>query len=127
MDNEITIAETTNFVTLEQAITEGNKGFIPYEFAYPNTDMIVELKLKPITNPDLQDAIQSRKLTGNSLDVELLKISLYNPDETMVDEETIMKLPAGVVAELSAKVAEISGLKADEKAQDQMMKELMGF
>ena len=127
MEEELEIKQTAKFVTLEQAITEGSDALIPYEFNYPNSDLTVEVKLKPITNPELNEAMQQRKLLNSSLDVELLKIALFNPDETPIDEYIISKLPAGVVAELTQKLADISGLKSDKEAQDAMVKELVGF
>ena len=127
MEEELTIEQTAKFVTLEQAITEGTSAFIPYEFEYPNTDLIVEVKLKPITNSELNNAIQQQKISDKSLDIEILKISLFNPDETPVNEESIIKLPAGLVAELVQKIADISGLKQDKEVQDAMVKDLMGF
>ena len=106
---ELKIENTQKFATLEQAITEGGNGLIPYEFDYPNTDLTVEVKLKPLTNPELDSAAQSSKITGNTVDIEILSFALFNTDGSNFGTDLLIKLPAGVVLELVYKIMEISG------------------
>ena len=126
-NKELEIKQNKKHVVLEQAITEGGNALIPFEFEYPNSDLIVEVKLKPITNKELNNIIQEQKINDTSLDIELLKVALFNPDETNVSEKIINELPAGVVAELTQKISNISGLKSSKEEQEIMVKELMGF
>ena len=122
--------EEHKIVTLEQAITEGANAFIPYEFEYPNLDLIVEVKLKPITSKDVVDVTQKAKLNPDTTyDIELLKLALFNIDETHFDDEIIEKLPAGVTYNLAAKISEVSGIDLTKVAQTQSVssEELGGF
>lgn len=115
--DELKINEETNFVSLEQAITEGANALIPFEFEYPNTDLSVEVKLKPITNPELQNILQENQLSGASLDIELLSIAMFNPDGSCFEKELLEKLPAGVVLKIVYKIMDISGMDVDELNQ----------
>lgn len=117
MAKELKINNEQNFVSLEQAITEGSSALIPYEFEYPNTDLSVEVKLKPITNPELQEVTQASELSGRSLDIELLAIAMFNTDGSSFERELLEKLPAGVVLKLSFKIMDISGMDVEELNQ----------
>ena len=117
MAKELKINNEQNFVSLEQAITEGSNALIPFEFEYPNTDLSVEVKLKPITNPELQDVVQSSELSGLSLDIELLAIAMFNTDGSCFEKELLEKLPAGVVLKVSYKIMDISGMDVEELYQ----------
>lgn len=122
--------EEHKIVTLEQAITEGADAFIPYEFEYPNLDLIVEVKLKPITSKDVVNVSQKAKLNPDTTeDIELLKLALFNIDETHFDDEIIEKLPAGVTYNLAAKISEVSGIDLKKIAQKQSnsIDDLEGF
>ena len=126
---ELEINETKKIIDLETAITEGNKALIPYEFPYPNTDLIVEVLLKPLTNPELNRALQLAKLNDTTVDIEMLHYSLFNTNETGFSMELLEKLPAGVVNDLSFKIAEISGIdieKTLEKSRP-VLDDLEGF
>ena len=122
------INEEPHFVSLEQAITEGGSALIPYEFEYPNTNLIVEVKLKPITNPELTSIAQASELSDSSLDIELLKVAIFNTDGTSFEKELLEKLPAGVVMELAYKILDISGMDIDELSNRQStVSQLPGF
>ena len=116
-------------VSLEQAITEGTKALIPYEFEYPNSDLTVEVKLKPITSKEAQHIGQIVKLDPETtFDLELLKIALFNVDESSFETEILEKLPMGVVLDLSYKICDISGIDLEtQKKQEQPINELAGF
>ena len=125
---EMKINQAQNFVSLEQAITEGTKALIPYSFDYPNTDMVVEVQIRPITNPELTQIAQSSELAGSSIDLELLQIALFNTDGSNFDYELLEKLPAGVVMDLSYKIMDISGMDFDEIAKRKSsVSQLEGF
>lgn len=124
---ELKIKETNKYATLEQAITEGGNALIPFEFDYPNTDLTVEIKLKPVNNKEVNSALQEQKLEDTTFEIELLKASMFNPDETPIDKDIIANLPAGVVSIIAEKIADISGIKTDKEQQDRVMKEVMGF
>lgn len=128
MVEELKINSEKNFVNLEQAITEGSNALIPYQFDYPNTDLTVEVQLKPITNPELTRIAQESELSGNSLDVELIAKAMYNTDGTLFEKELIEKLPAGVVLKLSFKIMDISGMDIEElRNQQSSISQLQGF
>ena len=107
---ELKINQTQNLVNLETAITEGNKGLITYEFDYPNTDLTVEVKLKPLTNPELTHLVKEAEITGNTVDLEMLHQSMFNTDGSSFPIELLEELPAGVVQKLTYKIADISGI-----------------
>lgn len=126
MVEELEINSTKNIVTLEQAVTEGKDALIPFEFEYPNLDLIVEVKVKPLTTEESQDAGQLAKTSGLPVDIELLKKSVFNPDGSSISEEILEPLPAGVVNKLVLKVAEVSGIEFNTPAMNNM-DALQGF
>lgn len=126
MVEELEINSTKNIVTLEQAITEGKDALIPFEFEYPNSDLIVEVKIKPLTTEESQDAGQLAKTSGLPVDIELLKKSVFNPDGTPIPQEILEPLPAGVVTKLILKVSEVSGFDFNLSAVNNM-ESLQGF
>lgn len=120
MVEELEINSTKNIVTLEQAVTEGKDALIPFEFEYPNLDLIVQVKIKPLTTEESQDAGQLAKTSGLPVDIELLKKSVFNPDGSSISEEILEPLPAGVVNKLVLKVAEVSGIEFNTPAMNNM-------
>ena len=126
MVEELEINSTKNIVTLEQAVTEGKDALIPFEFEYPNLDLIVQVKIKPLTTEESQDAGQLAKTSGLPVDIELLKKSVFNPDGSIISEEILEPLPAGVVNKLVLKVAEVSGIEFNTPAMNNM-DALQGF
>ena len=109
--SELKINTEKKHMTLEQAITKGADALIPYEFDYPNTDFVVEVRLKPITNKELANADQLAKVNPDTtVDLELLKMAVFNTDDTAFENETIENLPAGVVMDLAWKICDISGI-----------------
>lgn len=126
MVDELEINQTKNYVTLEQAITEGKDALIPFEFEYPNSDLIVEVKIKPLTTEESQDAGQLAKTSGIPVDIELLKKAVLNPDGSEISEDILLPLPAGVVNKLVFKVAEVSGIEFKTQAMNNV-ESLGGF
>lgn len=126
MVNELEINQTKNYVTLEQAITEGKDALIPFEFEYPNSDLIVEVKIKPLTTEESQDAGQLAKTSGIPVDIELLKKAVLNPDGSEISEDILLPLPVGVVNKLVFKVVEVSGIEFETQAMNNV-ESLRGF
>ena len=125
---KIKINETEEeMLTLDQLITDGTDALILYKFKYPNTNNEVGVKLRPITSAELTEALSNYKALGTSVDIEILRISLYNPDNTPVDYNIIKKLPAGVTSELSMKIGEISGLQRNKEEESRLVQDMMGF
>ena len=121
MVEELDINETKHYVTLEQAITEGKDALITFEFEYPNTDgLVVEVKIKPLTTEEAQDAGQLAKVSGLPVDIEILKKAVLNPDGSTISQEIFEPLPAGVVIKLIRKVAEVSGIEFNTPAMNNM-------
>lgn len=129
--DELKINKEKQHVTLEEAILQGGNALIPYDFDYPNTDFVVEVKLKPITSGELSDAGQRAKLNPEStVDLEVLKIAMFNVDETSFSDDIIMGLPAGLVLDLVWKIFDISGFDQDtlkEKVPQASVNQLPGF
>lgn len=126
MVEELEINSTKEHATLEQAITEGKDALIPFEFEYPNSNLIVEVKIKPLTTEESQDAGQLAKMSGIPVDIELLKEAVLNPDGTPIPQEILEPLPAGVVTKLILKVSEVSGFDFDPSAVN-TRESLQGF
>lgn len=129
--DELKINKEKQHVTLEEAILQGGNALIPYDFDYPNTDFVVEVKLKPITSGELSDAGQRAELNPEStVDLEVLKIAVFNVDETSFNDDIIMGLPAGLVLDLVWKIFDISGFDQDtlkEKVPQASVNQLPGF
>lgn len=114
---ELEINQTQNIVTLEQAILEGGDALIPFEFEYPNTDLIVEVKLKPLILNDLpaMGNVSEEELAGI-----LVEKAMYNVDGSTINPELIKKIPIGTVKKISDRVTEISGFDIDELKAGQL-------
>ena len=84
------------------------------------------MKIKPLTTEESQDAGQLAKTSGLPVDIELLKKSVFNPDGSIISEEILEPLPAGVVNKLVLKVAEVSGIEFNTPAMNNM-DALQGF
>lgn len=128
--DELKINKEKQHVTLEEAILQGGNALIPYDFDYPNTDFVVEVKLKPITSCELSDAGQRAKLNPEStVDLEILKIAVFNVDETSFSDDIIMGLPAGLVLDLVWKIFDISGFDQDtlKEVPQASVNQLPGF
>ena len=110
-DNEIKIKETQNLVTLEQAITQGTDALIPFEFDYPNTDLTVEVALKPLT---IDMVPNTSIMTEEQVVMVMVEKSMHNPDGSTISNELIHKIPLGTLKEISDKITEISGFNLDE-------------
>lgn len=108
---ELEINQTQNIVTLEQAILEGGDALIPFEFEYPNTDLIVEVGLKPLT---LSSVLNMGKLTEREASELIVKQSMFNMDGSEINPELISKIPIGVLKKISDRISEISGFNLDD-------------
>ena len=126
-NNSLELNQDEKIIRLGEAIKKGNEGLIPYEFIYPDTDNKVGVKLRPITNIELKEALQNFKANGTTLDIETLKIALFDIDDTLIPEEVINELPAGVVSELSLEIGRISGIKTNKTTEKEIINDLMGF
>lgn len=113
---ELEINQTQNIVTLEQAILEGGDALIPFEFEYPNTDLIVEVKLKPLVLKDIPTTnVSEEELAGI-----LVEKAMYNVDGSPVNPDLVKKIPIGTVKKISDRVTEISGFDIDELKAGQL-------
>ena len=108
---ELEIKKTTNIVSLEQAITEGTKALIPFEFEYPNTDLIVEVGLKPIT---LNMLPNTSRMTEEEVTSLMVEKAMFNPDGSEINNEIIQQIPIGTLKKISERITEISGFNLNE-------------
>lgn len=122
---------TDEVYDLESLILGGAEARIPIIVDYPNEDGTtteLALKLKPLTDVEVNNAIKAhRKNKNTSLRIEYLKRGLYLKDNTKFPSHLIKSMHTGVVLQLYNKLCEISGVKANEEEQKQLMDELLGF
>ena len=111
MVKELEINKEKNLVNLEQAITQGGDALIPFEFEYPNTDLIVEVGLKPLTLGSLPN---TGRLNEEEVAELLVKKSMFNMDGSEINPEIISKIPIGVLNKISDRISEISGFNLDD-------------
>ena len=114
---ELEIKQTSKTATLEQAILEGGDALIPFEFEYPNTDLIVEVGLKPLTLGSLPNTTGMGEEEVAKL---LVTQSMFNKDGSEINSEVISKIPIGIVKKIRDKISEISGFNLDELQVDQL-------
>ena len=116
---------------LEHLILGGAKAKIPIIVEYPKEDGTTEelgLKLKPLTDVEVNNALKSFKKNKNtSIRIEYLKRGLYTKDDKPFPANLIKAMHTGVIAELHDKLCEISGIHIDEQEQKRVMNDLMGF
>ena len=109
--SELKINTEKKHMTLEEAITKGVNALIPYEFDYPNSDFVVEVQLRPVTNKELSNIDAKAKVNPDTtVDLELLKLAVLDLEGEPFSEDIIEKLPAGVVMDLAWKICDISGI-----------------
>lgn len=104
------------FVTLEQVITQGTDALIPFEFEYPNTDLIVEVVLKPLT----LESLPSTSMSEEELVIAMVEKAMFNPDGSEISSEIIKKIPIGVMKKISDRITEISGFDLDDMKVDKL-------
>lgn len=114
---ELELAENREIVSLEQAVTEGTKALIPFEFKYPNTDLTVEVALKPII---LEDLGNTQHMTNEEIALKMVQQAVYNPDGSEISSKIIEKLPIGTLVMISEEIRRISGLKMDSSRVDEL-------
>jgi len=113
---ELEIQETRKIVTLEQAITKGTEALIPFEFEYPNTDLTVEVGLKPLTF----DSLPSTRMSEEDLAIAMVEKAMFNPDGSEISAEVVKKIPIGIMKKISDRITEISGFNLDDMKVDEL-------
>lgn len=108
MVDELTIEETNRIVSLEQAIIEGTDALIPFTFEFPETDLTVEVGLKPITLSVLREAPSN--LSDTEVVYHILGEAVFNMDGTAINNEVLSKVPVGILNQIINRISEISGL-----------------
>ena len=130
IDEEIEkLSQEEELFDLETLIIEGSNALYPIVFDYPTPsgDKKVTAKIRPLTSSEIQNAALASRKTGESYAELVLKKGLYTKDEKQFPPELISKMAGGVVAEISNKISEISGIKIDEEETNRLVGELMGF
>ena len=123
------LSQEQQLFNLEEVITKGKEAKIPYEFKYPNTDKIVGVQIRPLTTEEYTKAIKQGQLANHNLFIEILKIGLFDMEGNPFPQEILLELPAGVVADISTKITEISGFnqQSNEEKQKEVTDKLLGF
>ena len=107
--DELTIEETNRIVSLEQAITEGTDALISFTFEFPETDLTVEVGLKPITLSILRDVPSN--FSETEVVYHILGEAVFNMDGTAINNQVLSKIPVGILNQIIERISEISGLK----------------
>lgn len=111
---------------LESLITNGIEEKVPIEITYQNKTF--GAMLRPLTSVEWNNATTKANNTLNTnVEVELLKIGLYNKDGTPFPKELISKLPAGISSQLMKELGRISGVNFDSEENIKLVRKIMGF
>ena len=111
---------------LETLITNGIEEKVPIEITY--RDKTFGAMLRPLTSVEWNNATAKANNTPNTnVEVELLKIGLYNKDGTPFPQELISKLPAGISSQLMKELGRISGVNFDSEENIKLVRKIMGF
>lgn len=107
------VEEETN---LEDLIVLGEEKKIPITIEFPNGD--TKIKAKALIKSLTLAEIDKLKLSQDSLlesQLEILKISLFKNNGDLFSEKELLSFPVGVVAKISEKILEVSGVDTDGK------------
>lgn len=119
-ENDIEIFE------LEQLITNGIEEKIPIEINYKEQEF--GAMIRPLTSIEWNNATTKANRNPNTnIEVELLKLGLYNKDGTPFKPELIPKLPAGVSSTIMKEIANISGVNFNSEENVKLIRKIMGF
>ena len=122
---------TDEVYDLESLILDGAKAKIPIIVDYPLPDGSTQelgLKLKPLTDVEVNNAMRALKNNPNtSFRIEYLKRGLYTKDDEPFPQHLLKEMHTGVVGELCIKLMDISGIKTNKEAQQEIMDKLLGF
>lgn len=124
--NELNNNET---FSLESLITEGAELQIPITFDFPTKKGMKKASaiIRPLTSTEWENAQNYAIRTKKDFMVKILEKGLLNTDGEPLSIELIKLLPFGVANEIYLRIADVSGVKVNQKEQFEFTKELMGF
>ena len=125
------LANDEEIFDLESLVTDGADARIPITVEYPRKDGSMAsagAMIRPLTNVEWNNATRlSRKGTGTTNEVELVKIGLYTKKGEQFPPELVEKLPAGLILKLVEELARVSGIDLYNKRNLKIAKTLMDF
>lgn len=111
---------------LEQLITNGIEEKVPIEINYNGQEF--GAMIRPLTSIEWNNATtKANRNPQTNIEVELLKLALYNKDGTEFNKELIPKLPAGVSSTIMKEIANISGVNFNSEENVKLIRKIMGF
>lgn len=123
---EIQQIKDNQIIELEQLITGGIEEKIPIEINYKGQTF--GALIRPLNSIEWNNAtVKAQKNPKTNVELELLKIALYNKDGTEFNPEIIPKLPAGISSTIMKEIARISGVNFNSEDNLKLIKSIMGF
>ena len=119
---------------LEQLIVDGADARIPLEIDFPIykdgelTYKKYGVVIRPLKSSELSNASQiGLRDSASDVNTEIVKRGLCKKDGSPYPSELVEKLPAGVITQLTEQICEVSGIKQDKEANNEFLREMMGF
>lgn len=115
--------------SLESLITEGTELKIPITFDFPTKNGLKKASaiIRPLTASEWETAQNYAIKTKKDFMLKILEKGLLNDDGEPLPFELLKAMPFGVVNEIYLRIADVSGVKLNQKEQYEFTKELLGF
>lgn len=115
--------------SLESLITEGTELRIPITFDFPTKNGLKKASaiIRPLTASEWETAQNYAIKTKKDFMLKILEKGLLNDDGEPLPFELLKAMPFGVVNEIYLRIADVSGVKLNQKEQYEFTKELLGF
>lgn len=115
--------------SLESLITEGTELKIPITFDFPTKKGLKKASaiIRPLTASEWETAQNYAIKTKKDFMLKILEKGLLNDDGEPLPFELLKAMPFGVVNEIYLRIADVSGVKLNQKEQYEFTKELLGF
>lgn len=115
--------------SLESLITEGTELRIPITFDFPTKTGMKKASaiIRPLTSSEWETAQNYALRNKKDFMLKILEKGLLNDDGEPLPYELLQRMPFGVVNEIYLRIADVSGVKVNQKEQYEFTKELMGF
>ena len=115
--------------SLESLITEGTELKIPITFDFPTKNGLKKASaiIRPLTASEWETAQNYAIKTKKDFMLKILEKGLLNDDGEPLPFKLLKVMPFGVVNEIYLRIADVSGVKLNQKEQYEFTKELLGF
>jgi len=115
--------------SLESLITEGTELRIPITFDFPTKNGMKKASaiIRPVTSSEWETAQNYAIRNKKDFMLKILEKGLLNDNEEPLPYNLLQVMPFGVVNQIYLRIADVSGVKVNQKEQYEFTKELMGF